>query len=299
MLPQASADFYRTQQRISAATLLLVRRQWATMGGDWDASWRRIEAAVLRAVVVGQVAAARQSESYLRGLLTEFGEPNVPVGAVDPLRFAGVNADGRPLSGLLDGAVINARKSGTLDAGGRWLDTVASTTLADTSRLSTATSMAARPNVVGYTRMLNPPSCSRCVVLAGAVYRWNDGFRRHPGCDCRHIPRTESMPDDPTVNPRSYFDSIDAATQDKTFGKAGAEAIREGADIGQVVNARRSGAMYTTDEGLSATFAGTGGQRLRAAGFRGAPRLMPETIFAQATNRTEAVELLRRHRFIV
>src|SRR5690606_23965723 len=33
-----------------------------------------------------------------------------------------------------------------------------------------------------YVRMLTPPSCSRCTVLAGRWYRKNAGFARHPGC---------------------------------------------------------------------------------------------------------------------
>src|SRR5690606_25790677 len=84
---------------------------------------------------------------------------------------------------------------------------------------------------------------SRCVILAGRFYRKNTGFQRHPGCDCRHIPASESVAGDLAVDPRAYFDSLTEAEQDKAFTKAGAEAIRAGADIGQVVNARRG--MYT------------------------------------------------------
>lgn len=43
---------------------------------------------------------------------------------------------------------------------------------------------------VEYVRHLNLPSCSRCAVLAGRVYRFSDGFERHPGCDCVMIPVT-------------------------------------------------------------------------------------------------------------
>src|SRR5699024_12118926 len=31
----------------------------------------------------------------------------------------------------------------------------------------------------GYVRMLNPPSCSRCAILAGRWYRWNDRSEEH------------------------------------------------------------------------------------------------------------------------
>lgn len=297
MLPRSAVEHYRTQQRITAVTVTLIRRQWAKMGGDWEASWRRIAPMVLRALVAGQLAAGRQSEPYLTNLMAEYDAPNEPVGRVVSDRLAGVNGEGRPLAAILESAVVTARKAGTLDAGARWLDTVTTTTLADTSRASTAVGMAARPDIGGYTRMLNPPSCSRCVVLAGAVYRWNDGFLRHPGCDCRHIPTVESIPGTPTVDPKAYFGSLDRSMQDKTFGKAGAEAIREGADIGQVVNARRG--VYTSADGLKATTTGTSSRSLAGKRLQGAERLMPETIFAQTNSRDEAVELLRRNGFIV
>lgn len=70
------------------------------------------------------------------------------------------------------------------------------------------------------------------------------------------------------------------------FGKAGAEAIREGADMARVVNARRG--MYTA------------GGRLfthESAGRR--PRLMPEQILREADgDRGEAIRLLRLHGYL-
>ena len=84
---------------------------------------------------------------------------------------------------------------------------------------------------------------------------------------------------------------MDEAEQDRVFGKAGAQAIRDGADIARVVNARRG--MYTA-----------GGLRLtREATTRrgiGRPvRLMPEEIYRQANgNRGEALRLLRLHGYI-
>src|SRR5688500_1052764 len=89
-------------------------------------------------------------------------------------------------------------------------------------------------------------------------------------CDCVHIPVAEDTSDDLRTNPRAYFDSLSVAEQDKAFTKAGAEAIREGADMNQVINARRGmheatdGRLYTTE----------------AAGRR--PRLMPEQVLREA-----------------
>src|SRR5690606_30758410 len=108
-------------------------------------------------------------------------------------------------------------------------------------------------------------------------------------CDCVHIPSRESVAGDITTSPRRIFESMDEAEQDRVFGKAGAQAIRDGADIARVVNARRG--MYTA-----------GGLRLtREATTRrgiGRPvRLMPEEIYRQANgNRGEALRKEREAR---
>ena len=202
----------------------------------------------------------------------------------------------------------------------RWLEMVAATILADTARAAESAAMAARPQVRGYVRMLNPPSCSRCAILAGRFYRWNAGFERHPGCDCVHIPSRESLAGDLTVNPNTYFDSLSTADQDRIFTKVGAQAIRDGADINQIVNARRGmrraqlyghDVILTTEGATRRGFAygrlsrGTsrntdtrtdGGRYFRTR----SPRLMPESIYQIAGNdRDEAIRLLRAHGFIL
>jgi hypothetical protein len=183
------------------------------------------------------------------------------------------------------------------------------TLLSDTGRQSESLAMGVR-TVTGYVRMLNPPSCSRCALLAGKWYRKNTGFRRHPGCDCRHIPSSESVAGDLTVDPNVYFDSLGKAEQDRVFTKAGAEAIRSDANINQVVNARRGmqsaqvggrqilattegttrrGVAYQSLSTSKATDVKVAGQRYSRASR---PRLMPETIQAIATDRDDYLRLL-------
>lgn len=58
-------------------------------------------------------------------------------------------------------------------------------------------------------------------------------------CDCRHIPCTEDVADDLRTDPKAYFDSLSESEQSRIFTKSGAKAIRDGADMGRVVNARR------------------------------------------------------------
>jgi hypothetical protein len=153
--------------------------------------------------------------------------------------------------------------------------------------------------VAGYIRMMTPPSCARCAVLAGRFYRWNDGFQRHPLCDCLHIPATEDAPDDSRTDPRAAV----LAGEVTDISKAEERAIRDGADVGQVVNSRRgmyeAGGRKFTTEGTTrrgfaaAKFRQQSGRRIRQ-------RLRPEQIYREANgNRTEALRLLNLHGYIV
>jgi hypothetical protein len=195
--------------------------------------------------------------------------------------------------------------------GQRHLERIVATQVADAARVATGVAQVNDRAVRGYVRMLTPPSCSRCVVLAGKFYSANAGFDRHPLCDCVHIPAAEHLPDQAT-DPRRYFDSLTESQQDATFTKAGARAIRDGADTAQVVNARRgmskaaSGRrttervfgrdVYLTREGI--TKRGQAGRRLGKRN-RGV-RLMPEQIYLEAAgDRAEAIRLLRLHSYLL
>jgi hypothetical protein len=66
------------------------------------------------------------------------------------------------------------------------------------------------------------------------------------------IPASEDVAKDLTTDPREYFKSLSAAEQDKTFHAGRRRAVRLGADINQVVNARR-GALGLTPAGARLT----------------------------------------------
>ena len=149
-----------------------------------------------------------------------------------------------------------------------------------------------RPTVTTYVRMVNLPACSRCILLAGRSYRMETAFRRHPKCDCRHIPTVENLAGDVTTDPTAAFRTLTTEQQDRIFTKAGAQALRDGADMSRVVNAR---------SGMSS--AQVGGRRLRTTTAgprrRGMVRLMPESIYDLAGgDRKEALRLLQVHGYI-
>lgn len=290
MLTSAS-EHYATQQRITAAGLIAARGAW--LRGDTSR--------LVAVVIAAQLVAARDAVASVPQMLAEQGLSTDAAGEVNPRAFAGVASDGRPLDSLL--AVPE-----TVGA----LELIVATQIQDAARGAAGASVAARPAVTGYVRMLNPPSCSRCAILAGKFYRWNRGFQRHPRCDCRHIPSSENLAGDLTTNPDEYFRSLSRVEQDKAFTKAGAQAIRDGADISQVVNARRGmttaqfgsrTAKVTTEGTTSRGVAGKNfGDLRKVSGERNRrssrPRVMPETIYEVATDRADAIRLLRLNGFI-
>lgn len=295
---------YDEQLAIALVASRAARAAWDDVDrNDLLSSWLRLMLArVLVPVRGAQLLAARGARPYVARVLAAqvrlHGRPEpAPVARVVPEQLAATAADGRSMETLLyQPAVtaVRARAAGRSPSdahviGAVQLDMIVRSEVADAGRVATGVQVAATPTV-GYVRMLNPPSCSRCAILAGRFYRWNTGFQRHPRCDCIHIPVTEDVADDLVTDPRAYFDSLSADEQRRIFTNAGAEAIRDGADIAQVVNARRG--MYSA-----------GGRRLTREGTRrrGArrTRLMPEQIYIEARGgRDEALRLLNLHGYI-
>ena len=323
--PQAAIDHYKTQQQAAAQTVAATQRLWARVSAaNLDSSWSSVLSALLAAVISGQVLAVSEVDAYIDDVLAEQALPSSPVGPLAVAAFAGVAGDGWPLGDMLFGAVTWVKQligagrapAQALESGGSRLAMLASTAVQDAGRAAEQVAIAARPSVAGYVRMLNPPACSRCAILAGRWYRWDAGFDRHPRCDCRSIPAAESVADDLTTDPRSYFDSLDEAQQNRIFTSAGAEAIRLGADLGQVVNARRGMQTATaygrkvrsTTEGTSKRGSFGAAERARVAAITGedprsvrlsTPRLMPETIFELADgDRAGATRLLQRFGYL-
>lgn len=244
MLPRTASEQYRQQQAIAATTAAAVRRIWARMGTEFDASWEQISGQVLAAVQTGRASAVRVALPYTGAVLAETGDAAPGVGSVVGAAFLTSAPDGRGLDTLYGEAVVNAKtavKGGlapeaALSQAGRWMTMATLTVMADTRRMVYQADMIQRPTLQGYVRMLNGPSCSRCIILAGRFYRWNEGFQRHPRCDCTHIAASENVAGDLRTDPYATFESMSQAEQESVFGRSEARAIREGADIYKVTN---------------------------------------------------------------
>lgn len=306
-IPPAIEHHYGLVREQEARALAVATRHWHRLGPNWIAdAWRERIPTVAAAVTDAQRTAAASALVSGALALGEQGQWAAPDGLVDPDAFAGLAADGRNLDTLLRAPAITARTliadgvepAQALAAGGRQLSMMVLTEIADAGRGAAGVQIAARPRT-GYVRMLNPPSCSRCVVLAGRFYRWNQGFLRHPRCDCKHVPtmvtdQAEAFAEGLIDDPYEAFNRMSEAEQNRVFTNAGAQAIRDGADMYQVVNARR-GMKYRgafTSEGTSKH--GWAGQILR----RGQKRMTPETIYRLNPNREQAVEALRAQGYI-
>lgn len=167
----------------------------------------------------------------------------------------------------------------------------------------------AGPEWTNYVRVLVPPSCDRCTILAGRIYRDLEGFARHPGCDCQHWPVTDWAAAEAAglvTDPEVAFDR----GLIRGLSKADTQAIRDGADIQEVVNARRGGGtrprgmtnaitVETFDRTVKATLEGT---TKRAAWRKAHPnlpiRLRPESIYEHAKDRADVLRLLRLYGYI-
>ncbi|MFE7954386.1 hypothetical protein [Streptomyces sp. NPDC057413] len=340
--------FQAAQARRARLTANEVQRLWAQLdrrdlSGSWDAS---VGPRIVRAVTAGQLASAAGADDYVDEVVEAEGADSDRVGRVRPAAFAGLAADGRGLDSLMYLSVITTKQGiggglstdEALMRGLRQALQLSSSEVMQAGRSAVGSSMAGQRTIQGYVRVVQPPACSRCIILAGKEFGWNKGFQRHPRCDCIHLPttlvarrqnrgRVDADSFSPTtrpgsgragfLDPRAYFDGLSRAEQDRVFGQAGARAIREGADLGQVVNARRG--MYTataygrrvaaTREGATRRGSFYRLERRRAIdrgqvpasgrGFRlRTPRLMPEQIFELAESREEAIAMLRRFGYL-
>ena len=306
MIPRATAELYREQQRREAALILAVRRLWARMpiDGDWDVAWATIAPAVLSLVAAAQLDAFQAGAAMVPLALEQTGHPVEPVAQISAGAVTGYASDGRPLDALLDGVVPIARGAGSLRAGQAWLDTAVHLQVADAGRMGSSLAITARPGV-GWVRMVNPPCCGNCAVLAGRFYRWSQGFARHYRCDCVHRPAHEQEGPDGYVETVPLDQIHDLTTTER-------QAVDDGADWVQVINARRGASrdkMFTvegtTRRGLAYSAirarhgafaeAGKAGERYTRTTVA---RPTPEYIYARAKDRADALRLLSTYGYL-
>ncbi|MGW6913718.1 VG15 protein [Kitasatospora sp. NPDC054939] len=306
------------RRRTAAAAVLGAVREWRGLDErDLSGSWAEASPRLLAVVSAGQLASAGTAQAYTDTATALQGVEPLPAGTINPRAFAGIAADGRALSSLLYLPVIDTKRAiadgaglrEALAVGERKLRTIVDTEVADAGRAADGVGVTAGRSLRGYVRMISGGACGRCAVLAGREYAFNRGFQRHPHCHCVHVPigkRTHFR--GRALDSRDYFNSLTPKQQDRAFTVAGARAIRDGADVAQVVNARRglyrvgSGdrTLLATREGM--TRRGLARRRLNQLAAEGrAParaRLTPDAIYQLASDRDDAIRLLHRYGYL-
>jgi hypothetical protein len=343
---EAAAAHQAWEQQLAMDAAYRASRLWGAVdGGSIIASWAGVAPAAYVITSNAQREAAAGADPYLEQIAAAQDAVTIGEAAVAPEGFSGLASDGRGLQGLLMSApyatlgaiAAGAALADALALGEATLQMMVATQIADAMRVATELSMFLhdpetppadvfkgpkgrlmvrqsdgttapyfRPK--GYVRQVQPGACPRCVILAGRRYSRAQAFLRHPNCHCIHIPVDEDVEGVPVTDPQAYFDSLSRAEQDRIFTKDGAEAIRQGADMNQVVNARRgmsyagvsSDGTYRGQKATGFTTEGTtkrGYARSVMGGKR--QRLVPEEIFRIAGgNREEAIRLLKANGYI-
>lgn len=316
--PDQIARTYQRQQRsIILSVVAAVLGLWKRLDEhNLTLSWQTgIGPQMVEMVMRAQLAAAAAAPAYLEELAAAQGV-SADLDALVPSALSGVASDGRPLESLLYQPIILFKR--ILTAGKQpeeamrqatnFMALIASTQVADAGRGAVNVGITATREWVTYVRVVNLPACSRCIILAGREYSWSTGFQRHENCDCSMMPRRAG--DSPLATPEQLFAQMSPKEQNQRFGKASAEALRLGADMGQVVNARRgmrtaAGGRLVTTEGT--TVRGAAGKRLgnlqKAAGERyrrsRIVRPMPEQLIADADgDRDLAIQFLERFGYL-
>jgi hypothetical protein len=340
-LRDVAVEHQRRRDSLADKTSRQALRLWRSIDpAAIDAGWDRVAPLLTGVVAAAQVTAARQAVPYTNAVMDA---TDVARGGplLVPEAFGGVSREGRSVAPEMFAAVTTAKRlisagSGVpaaFRAGATVMAIIAKTLVTDAGRSADKTLSTGK----GYTlsvRVVSAGACSRCAILAG-VTGYRTDFDRHPNCRCTSMPILDGdVPAGFHDSPDSYFQSLTAAEQERVFTKAGAEAIRAGADPVKVVNARRGALtstkrpngsymraslrpvqigrkadgsplmVYATPEGTTARSAWaraqndlykTGDQRYRRTRTL---RLMPEQIMSMASTPERAVELLKRYGYL-
>lgn len=212
--------------------------------------------AVAKVITTHQMVAAREAQPAVARMLAEQNIDQAAQAFLDSTAFT-TSVDN--MTAMLDQTATDSE-----------FDRIVASLVADAGRAADQVATSVVPKV-GYVRFLSPPSCSRCAVLAGRVYRYSEGFLRHPACDCTMIPTS-------LANPAFHHDPVDLMREGQVTGlsKADQRAVADGADFNKVVNVRLKSAGLRTP-----------GRVLIRAG-----RPTPEGIYATASSRDDAIQRL-------
>lgn len=292
-LHQARSHYLR-QRNIAALAVLAIRRLFAR---------NRPLSEVVATVSAYQLASATASTQAI----AQMAGSQTPLASA--AAFAGVSSYGFPISEPIVATIDRFVPAPLEPLPANWwaeatefmasVEQLIASEVQDAGRSASQVEIVGRPDWQNYVRMLTPPSCARCAILAGRIYRDLDEFQRHPGCDCVQVPvqNWQAAHDEGLISsPEQAFERGDI----RGLSKADAQAVADGADLIAVVNAHR-GMISPTVFGHKAK-ATTAGTTKRAAWRKANPtrlvRLRPESIYAHAKDREDVLRLLRLYGYL-
>jgi hypothetical protein len=311
---QQARSHYLRQRNIAAMAVAAVRRLFAR---------NRPLVEVASTVATYQYASATASSQSIAAMAGE------QAALTNAAAFAGVSSRGFPIVEPIIATIDKVTEAPVEALPANWwtdaqefmaqIEQLIWTEVQDAGRSASQTEFVARPDWQNYVRMLTPPSCARCAILAGRIYKDLDAFDRHPLCDCVMIPvqNWQEAHDNGLIS--SFEDlfnkgllktkvSADSDQYRDALSKADMQAIRDGADPIEVVNATRGTSQpgitnaKTVDIFGHRVKATTYGTTKRAAWRRANPtrlvRLRPEAIYEAATSREDAIRLLTLYGYI-
>lgn len=279
-------------------------------------SWNRTNADFLTLFATLQMRAASSAMDASTLMLAEQDDYVRPDGIANPMAFgtgfapSGIDLESYfsiPVTRTLQAIKSGVGESDAMQIGRATLRQMSTQALEDTSVSAMGVSITQRAGV-GYVRVESPDCCPRCAILAGKYFRHSQNFLRHPKCHGTTIPckgRDKAEKQGWITDPMDRFNGMSEAEQDRVFGHADAQAIRDGADIYQVVNAHRGmrpigrgNIRMTTSEGTS-RYGWSHMIRKYEYGQRQRRRLTPEGIYSFNLPREQTIELLKREGYIL
>ena len=279
-------------------------------------SWNRTNVDFITLFAALQTRAASDAMDASTLMLAEQDDYVRPDGIANPKAFgtgfapSGIDLESYfsiPVTRTLQAIKSGVGESDAMQIGRATLRQMSTQALEDTSVSAMGVSITQRAGV-GYVRVESPDCCPRCAILAGKYFRHSQNFLRHPKCHGTTIPckgRDKAEKQGWITDPMDRFNRMSEAEQDRVFGHADAQAIRDGADIYQVVNAHRGmrpvgrgNISMTTSEGTS-RYGWSRMIRKYEYGQKQRRRLTPEGIYSFNLPREQTIELLKREGYIL
>lgn len=326
-LPRIAVQQGKRLRTVSNQTITRLTLAWRrNRSDDFDAAFANASGEMLAILDTAQQTIADYMYDTTPDVMQTIGGGNLPKPETrfNPATLVGWAGNGQTTFDNLWNSILMGKHSMTNGASTSSALTIiennlalrSRTILADTARTTSMISAKTRQYSAQYIRVLTPPSCGRCAILAG-IPSGRRAFERHPHCDCTTAWSTdEAALATHYANPADYLNSLSDEDLAKTLGsQANARAWQDGADLNQLVNAyRRKGdvrAAQIYGRNIKYTMEGTTKRgwaysRMKQAGYvrehvrygskywrADHPRLMPETIYQLAgSDHAKAMRLL-------